>query len=372
MTSLPTQTQRMHFLDSLRGIAALVVVFHHFMVFNGDILADKFSTSTMSVFHFISDLNVEAVLFFFVISGFSIGLAQRGQFLSSRAGTNNYFYKRFKRIVPIYLIGLGLAALVGLCINSLQEESYRFFNLLGNLLFLQTSAGATNYWFSPYGLNGPLWSLAYEMFFYIFFPLFSLLIFRYKIFKVKINVFILLVLCTLICIVINKYLFFIPPLAFLSFFIIWWAGFQISKEYLERIPDYTFWGMLLIMCMLLLVFQSYIPSTSIIEIIEALLIASFLYLSLFLNLHWVSGIKNTLKNIINRLFKAIGHGSYALYALHYPVFLLMNHFEIKWSYQIFFIFILIICCIFLEKKISAEKFRMFALNYMLINHKKIG
>lgn len=364
--------QRMHLLDSLRGLAALIVVFHHFMVFNGEVLKAKVSPPIMNVFHFISDLNVEAVLFFFVISGFSIGLAQRGTLLNNQAETNIYLYKRFKRIIPTYLIALGIAFLVGLIIKSLQQESYSFTNLLGNLLFLQTSAGATNYWFSPYGQNGPLWSLAYEMFFYLFFPAFSVFLVKTKIFKSKISVFFGLAFVTLISVSVNKYITFIPPFAFLSFYLIWWAGFQVAIEYLKRKSDFVFWGLLLIVCIVLLVLQQLIPSTSIVEIIKALLIACFLYFALFLNLHWISKLKDWFKTLINKLFNVIGHGSYALYALHYPVFILMGHFEIKWMYQLIFIFGLIIYCIFLENKITRKKFKMFALNYMLINHKRIG
>ncbi len=367
-----TPIKRMPFLDSLRGIAALMVVFHHFMVFNSEVLSAIAPGSLMRVFYFVSDLNVEAILFFFVLSGFSIGLAQKGELLNSRAATNAYLYKRFKRILPIYVIALALAALVGLVINSLEKESYSLTNLLGNILFLQTATGATHYWFSPYGQNGPLWSLAYEMFFYVLFPLFSLLLLKFKIFKTKAIVFVLLILCAFTCIAVNKYLLFIPPLAFLSFFIVWWGGFQIAIDYLNRKPDFIFWGILLIICMVLLALQHWIPSTSIIEIIKALLIACFLYVALFFNLRWTAVLKNRFKNAVNVVFNAIGHGSYALYALHYPVFILMSYFGIKWIYQIIFIFALIGCCIFLEKTLTNKKFKILTLNYMLINRKRIG
>jgi peptidoglycan/LPS O-acetylase OafA/YrhL len=372
MAKLTTPINRLHFLDSLRGIAALIVVFHHFMVFNGNALRSKVSAPFMNVLYFISDLNVEAVLFFFVISGFSIGLAQRGELLKSRSAANIYFYKRFKRILPIYLIALGLAALVGLFINSLQKESYSLANLLGNLLFLQTAAGATDYWFSPYGQNGPLWSLAYEMFFYIFFPIFSVLLLKTKSFENKIIAFCFLICCTLASIVVNKSFVFIPLFAFLSFFIVWWMGFEIAVEYLNRAPDFIFWGLLLGTCCILLLLQHRIPSATIIEIIKSLLIGSFLYLTLFLNLQWSSKVKNGLKAMINKVFKSLGHGSYALYALHYPIFILMNHLGVRWTYQIIFIFVLVICCIFLEKALTRQKFSIFALNYMLVNQKKLG
>lgn len=364
--------KRLHFLDSLRGLAALIVVFHHFMVFNTSYLQAKFSPFVMNIFYFISDLNVVAVLFFFILSGFSIGLAQKGKLIESRLEANEYFYKRFKRILPIYWIALGLAGLVGIFVHALEANTYHFYNLLGNLLFLQTSPLTGNYWFSPYGNNGPLWSLSYEMFFYLFFPLFSACLFKKPFIQQKWILWPILFFITLSAILINKYLFFIPYAAFLSFFIVWWAGFKIAQAYIKQKKEWMFWGIIFIGALTLVIFKNRIPSASIIEIAKALLIAVFFYSLLLLNGYWHSKFKNMIKKAFNKAFNAVGHGSYALYALHYPFFIYMNHTKLDLVYQIILIFALIICCIFLEKNINNKKFRIFALNYMFIKRNKIG
>ncbi|WP_147387962.1 acyltransferase family protein [Pelobium manganitolerans] len=348
--------RRMRFLDSLRGLAALVVVFHHFMVFNSGKLEQSLSAKAMRILHFISDLNVEAVLFFFVLSGFSIGLSQRGKLLRHRVAIKRYLYKRFRRIMPIYLMALALAAFVGFLAQALFKESYSFSNLVGNLLFLQTPAGATDFWFSPYGQNGPLWSLAFEMFFYLFFPLFSMLLLKIRV--PKLAVYLFLLLTSVACIAFNKYLVFIPPLAFLSFFLVWWAGFQIAGEYLQRRANFLIWITVFVVCTSLLTVSQLVPSTALLEILKTLLIASVLYFLLFLDLSWVSAFKWRAKKLVNSILGPVGDGSYALYALHYPIFILMQYFEVDWIHQIIFIFALIICCVFLERWISKKRFKL--------------
>lgn len=366
MLSQKTHYKRLHFLDSLRGIAALLVVFHHFMVFNEKQLESWVSKPLLQIFRFISDLNVEAVLFFFVLSGFSIGLAQKGDFLDNKERTNNYFYKRFKRILPIYWLALAFAFFIGLLISNHKEASYSLNNLLGNLLFLQTSAQATAYWFSPYGNNGPLWSLAYEFFFYLFFPLISWTVFHLNWLKSRRLLWTSLFILSLFSIAINKYILFNPPFAFLSYFIIWWAGFQIARDQMHNRKSLFFWFVIIIASVLMQMFKHQVPSTSMIEIAKGLLIASLFYLLLLLNTIWHSPFKNNIKNIFNFCFEQVGHGSYALYALHYPLFIYLDHYKILWMYQIISIFGLLICCIFLEKWTIKKAFRIFKLNYMRI------
>jgi peptidoglycan/LPS O-acetylase OafA/YrhL len=364
--------KRLVFLDSLRGIAALMVVFHHFMVFNGPKIQLSVSHRVFDLFTFLSDLNVEAVLFFFVLSGFSIGLAQKGAFLTHQLGTNRYLYKRFKRILPIYWLALAFTIFIGILINSYKEPSYSLVNFIGNLLFLQTSTHATNYWFSPYGENGPLWSLAYELFFYLFFPFLSWFIFKYKDFEKKWLTWAFLVFLTLIAIIINKYGFYIPPLAFLSYFLVWWAGFQIARDQFIPQKSNFFWLFVFIISAVIQILSPRIPSTSIIEISEGLLIASLFYFLLVWNRIWQSPSKNEFKTGINFFFKQVGYGSYALYALHYPLFIYLNHQKMGWMYQIIYIFGLLFCCIVIEKWTVKQKFRLFKLNFMRIKSSKIG
>lgn len=372
MLANPSHSKRLHFLDSLRGIAALLVVFHHFMVLNGKHLQLIVSKPLFQIFSFVSDLNVEAVLFFFVLSGFSIGLAQKGKFLKNGKETNTYFYKRFKRILPIYWLSLAFAIFIGLLINEALEPSYSISNLMGNLLFLQTSATATAFWFSPYGNNGPLWTLAYELFFYLFFPLISLIVYYVPWVKKREILWLSLIFLSFLAIGINKYVIFIPPLAFLSYFIVWWSGFQIATDYFQHRQSSMFWLIIIVVCLFIQFFKHQVPSTTILEIAKGLLIASIFHFLLVINTLLKNSLINNIKIIINLSFKQVGHASYALYALHYPLYLLLDYYDIHWIYQIISIFGLLLLCIWLEKWIANKSFLIFKLNYMRIKSLNIG
>jgi peptidoglycan/LPS O-acetylase OafA/YrhL len=136
-------------------------------------------------FYFLTGFGHEAVMVFFVISGYLVGgkvwsLSREGRF-----GWRRYLADRASRLYAVLLVALLLGAL-------LDWSGYLFFNqyglynqgyegaiavlgtapvekmgwrdFLGNALFLQTIAGPT------FGSNGPLWSLAYEWWYYILFP----------------------------------------------------------------------------------------------------------------------------------------------------------------------------------------------------------
>lgn len=87
--------QRIYFLDSLRGIAAIMVVFYHFIGWH---------YSTNIKFHLSSLLfnGSDAVSFFFVLSGLvlSIGLFKT----VDKLNIWNYTYRRVLRLYPAYVL----------------------------------------------------------------------------------------------------------------------------------------------------------------------------------------------------------------------------------------------------------------------------
>lgn len=88
-------TQRIYFLDSLRGIAAIMVVFYHFIGWHYP-QSLKFHLSSL-IFN-----GSDAVSFFFVLSGLVLSL---GLFKSiDKLNIWNYTYRRFLRLYPAYVI----------------------------------------------------------------------------------------------------------------------------------------------------------------------------------------------------------------------------------------------------------------------------
>jgi peptidoglycan/LPS O-acetylase OafA/YrhL len=144
-------------------------------------------------FYFLTGFGHEAVMVFFVISGYLVGGKVWSLYREGRFGWRRYLADRASRLYAVLLVALLLGVI-------LDWSGYLFFNKYGlynhgyegsiavlgtapiermgwrdflvNAFFLQTIAGP------PFGSNGPLWSLAYEWWYYILFPSMVVLVFR--------------------------------------------------------------------------------------------------------------------------------------------------------------------------------------------------
>lgn len=136
-------------------------------------------------FYFFTGLGHQAVMIFFVLSGYFVGgsvLAglRKGSFTISR-----YAIARLSRLWTVLIPTLALTLLLDAIGRQMAPQAYAGLygelflsgpsldhpisnglpTLLGNLLFLQTIEVPV------YGTNGPLWSLANEFWYYALFPL---------------------------------------------------------------------------------------------------------------------------------------------------------------------------------------------------------
>jgi peptidoglycan/LPS O-acetylase OafA/YrhL len=169
----PERTQRIRLLDSLRGLAALVVVLHHTCTLFPQTLRALALHAPRLAFGLkqVGRFNTEAVLLFFVLSGFSIRLSVVGRGLATRAALAHYARRRIARILPAYWFALLLSGVIATWLAPVPPLARSWTTLCGNLLFLQTAVGVPGAWFLPYAGNGALWSLSFEMFYYAAFPL---------------------------------------------------------------------------------------------------------------------------------------------------------------------------------------------------------
>ncbi len=156
---------QLDFIDGLRALAALYIVFHHCFV-----VAD-YTLPGLSFFEHGHDV----VAVFIAISGFCLALplAQQGDW---KLQTRRFFRRRARRILPPYFATLVFALLIALA------WSYRSYP--------QDHAGVPITWLSVvshiflfqnwipadvFTLDGPLWSIAVECQIYLVFPLLVLL-----------------------------------------------------------------------------------------------------------------------------------------------------------------------------------------------------
>ena len=155
-----TNQDHLYWLDWLRFSAALMVVAIHARGGNWvewGRLAEASKTKLFAVFYALTRGGSEWVLVFFVLSGFLVG----GKVIERlRAGTfslRDYIIDRFSRIWVPLVPALIWSAVVACWV----EKPVSWVGLGGNLLGLQVVC------FRCFAENIPLWSLAYEIWFYV-------------------------------------------------------------------------------------------------------------------------------------------------------------------------------------------------------------
>jgi peptidoglycan/LPS O-acetylase OafA/YrhL len=290
-------------LETLRGGAASYVILHHL---------DQAFPFKYNAFNYFFRFGQEAVILFFIISGFVIIYST-----PPKISFKQYFIKRFRRIYPLFIAALVLGYLVE-CIHFRKFFTPDFQNLLGNLInFQDFKSGKPGVWISPFAGNLPLWSLSYEWWFYMFFfPI-------YKFIPVGFQKYIVLVISIIGW---ASYIVFPNQISlFLLYFIIWWGGVELCRTYLKDgvhsfRNTFVIWISLFIICILLMSQLFYYPFSELKfglhPVLEIRHFTSALIIIIIALLWSKIGFKGF--KFLN-IFKPIAPISFALYIFHYPV-----------------------------------------------------
>ena len=158
-------------VESARGAAAAYVCFHHVDLIGH--LAESFSWGKYLFYPL--NFGQEAVFLFFFLSGFSIHYSSHDRPLQEIGGICHFYYLRLRRIYPIFLFAIvlsvalcALAVFLGLIPNALCHTSGR--DLFFVVFFLSDIHDGT--WCLGLPNNPALWSLAYEIPYYLVYPAF--------------------------------------------------------------------------------------------------------------------------------------------------------------------------------------------------------
>ena len=213
-------------LESLRGLSAIVVLFSHaFQAF--------VAPQDVAFYSIVRLLGQSAVMMFFVLSGFLIGHSiqkniQQNQLFSIK----NYTMQRCKRILPPFLFALfWMLLLYALAPYFFATQSHSFeiipalmlrtaydfslHELVGSVFFVNEFLTPT------LSANAPLWSLSYEVWFYVLAGLMA--VWRYAFARVG------FVITLLILSVLN--------LQFLVYFSVWLLAFAFSFDQVRSYLD---------------------------------------------------------------------------------------------------------------------------------------
>lgn len=148
----------LQWLDSLRFLAAIIVVASHvrgqvFVDFGS--LEDASRNLVTGIFFATTRLGHEAVIVFFVLSGYFVGGKAFELLREGRFNAKAYIIDRITRLwVPLFPV------LIISCIGTSLTTDLAV-DFMGNLFGLQTILVPV------FNGNGPLWSLAYEQWFYM-------------------------------------------------------------------------------------------------------------------------------------------------------------------------------------------------------------
>lgn len=173
-------------LDLVRGLSALAVLAGHLRSFVLKDLAELANPGVLvKVFYALTSLGHQAVIVFFVLSGYLVGGGVCKALRDDRFSWKHYAMARLTRLWVVLIPALVLTWLFDMVGSQAAPETYAGglrgifqsgplpdvgisssgITFLGNLSFLQTVTVPVM------GTNSPLWSLANEFWYYTIFPL---------------------------------------------------------------------------------------------------------------------------------------------------------------------------------------------------------
>ncbi len=148
-------------IEAIRGFAAIYVMLGHIVQFYKPyVFFPKYEFITKTLFGY----GHQAVLLFFIVSGFSITYSSSNMDISDPRNIKDYFFKRFRRIYPLFFIVL-LISLFVLPVTGTESDIKR--NIMSFFFLTDIAAGSI---LNPIPTNYPIWSLSYEVIYYLLFP----------------------------------------------------------------------------------------------------------------------------------------------------------------------------------------------------------
>ncbi len=157
--------------DGIRALACLAVIFHHA---SQKLLTQALPASAKEAQSFLL-LGNSGVSIFFVLSGFLLAYPFWKQYFNGAGfpDIRQYAVRRAARIIPGYYVSFLVCTLVVVLFQIPSEHFW--IRLVTGLTF---TAGFNYRTFFPNEINGPFWSISFEVFCYFLMPLFMFLMFR--------------------------------------------------------------------------------------------------------------------------------------------------------------------------------------------------
>lgn len=276
-------------LDSLRGLAALMVLMFHFTIGRKESLLGF-------------KLGITGVDLFFIISGFVIFMS-----LNKITNSKDFIINRVSRLYPTYWTAVTFTFILISIVSIFKThnfENIEFIKYIGNMTMFQFYLGLQD-------LDGPYWTMIIEMLFYIG----ILLLFRFKLLKYLnfIGLFLSVFMVVIFFLwgnsnLVKRIIFFIPLLQFIPLF---FSGIIFYKIYINKQKLLEKYLMIFICLVCQISSYSFAGRTH--KFINhfdysMMLIIYFLLFTLFVN--------HKLNFIVSKYTLFLGKISFALYLIH--------------------------------------------------------
>lgn len=158
--------------DGLRALACLAVVFHHLSQF----LAMQEQAPWIQELQSFLLVGNSGVSVFFVLSGYLLSFPFWKKYLdgNSYPDIKQYVFRRAARIMPGYYVAILVSTLLTVLFHIPTEHFW--VRLIAGITF---TSGYHYITLFPNNVNGPLWSISFEVFCYLLMPLFMFALFRW-------------------------------------------------------------------------------------------------------------------------------------------------------------------------------------------------
>jgi peptidoglycan/LPS O-acetylase OafA/YrhL len=310
-------------IDGLRAVSVFAVILYHANFFLFD--------------HTFFQGGFIGVDIFFVISGYLITTLILKEILKTNQFSFKYFYeRRIRRILPVLLFIIIVTSIISYLIL-LPSSLIGFGNSILSIIFF-----VSNFYFyitkSKYGQEDALlqpllhtWSLSVEEQFYIFFPIFLIIIIKFFR-KNLLKILFLTCLISLICSI-----YFVRNHFFSNFYLLYARIFELLIGSLLSYFELNNWrsskksyfilnqicpslGMILILYSFLIFNFTKIFHPSVITLIPIIGVSLII---------WFSNKGEFITEILsNKIFVFFGIISYSLYLWHYPIFAFLRYIEV--------------------------------------------
>lgn len=288
-------------LQVLRGLAVIIVLFYHLQI-------SGFQNGYLGV-----DI-------FFVLSGYLMAS------LYAQGNALDFYNRRLKRLLPAYLVTIGVTTLAVALLTVPSDADQRFDRIwydltgLSNVAFWLENSYFDSAAFKPL-LN--LWSLGVEFQFYLIIPLLLPLLHK-RLWLLILAIAGSLIAALIMTTISPKTGFFMMPLRVWEF-LFGAAAAWYPIKYLTNSNEAIYAIIALILFSLIIVIHPI--DTGSLSVLDGHLGLASIFITLLATLIVMKPLRTVLpeKNALVKFFVRIGDYSYSIYLVHFPIIVLVNY-----------------------------------------------